>query len=324
MKKILGASLVLFLSVIALSSVVDATSLLSNKKLSTRDLNVCVPTTTAPVVITTTGTGNWVVPYCWNTLAVQVLAGGGSGAASAATNYAGGGSGAAFSQSTISVTTGSSIPYGVGTGGAARSIPSGSGVAGNNGADSWFGAASFAACTNPSLCASAKAGLAGQPGIPAPLVNGGAASGGVGQIKFSGGNAGGGVSTGGSGGGGAAGPNGNGVASPTPTSFVPGPGGAGDNGLGGAGAAGGSNNGGNGTEWACGIGSGGGGGGTTASSATAGSGGLYGAGGGAASGGGNFPNVSGAGTQGAICIYRLSSLPIPANDNNSLSSSNVA
>lgn len=253
------------------------------------------------VFITTTGAGTYRVPTDFSSLvSVEGIGGGGMGS-KAGSNPSGGGG--AYSKSTsVTLTAGQTCYYSVGVGG--------SGVTGTPAGDTWFNALSNAA---PSLASQGILAKAGGDAGTSSL--GGAASAGVGDLKYSGGD---GSTAGFAGGGGAAGPGGNGGnggigqtsggggggggASLTSAGYN---GSAGTSGNGGAGGNGGNNTGGgaggvstNGSSGTAGTGGGGGGGGSsnafggngasgaywtqTSNSATAGSGGGGGASGNAA------------------------------------------
>jgi len=227
---------------------------------------------------------SWTVPADWNSAnnTIEVIAGGGGGA----NNSRSGGGGGAYSKITnLSLTSGGSVTYAVGVGGAA-------GVSGVGGGDSWFNGTSAA---NASV--SAKGGGGGSTTAAA----GGAAGSGVGSTKYSGGSAGVGGNTfftAGGGGGGAAGPTGSGLSGTAASGSTPGAGGGGGNGSGGAGG-GASSAGGAGVEFV-GKGSGGGGGGGI-SFIVGGTGGAHGGGG----GGGGYNAAGGVGANGIIVITYL-------------------
>jgi len=200
----------------------------------------------------------------------------------------------------LPLTPSASVTYSVGSAGTGGVAPS-DGVAGG---DTWFNAASMAACTTagPTVCAGAKGGQAGF-GVNTGGA-GGAAGSGVGTVKNSGGTGGTGVSTSGSGGGGgAAGPNGAGNNGAILT------GGSGDNGFGGAGG-GASTAGSAGVEWDATHGSGGGGGGSTGATSGGFLGGNYGGGG---SGSNGSPSTGGNGAPGIIVITYTPTLGNPHN-----------
>ena len=97
------------------------------------------------IFLTTTGANNWIVPDDWNSNnnTIEVIAGGASGAAAGATNYAGSGTGGGYSKIVNqTLTPSSSIPYYVGAGGASVTT-TGSGVEGNPGQDTYYGHASY-------------------------------------------------------------------------------------------------------------------------------------------------------------------------------------
>lgn len=263
------------------------------------------------VTLTTTGTANtWIVPADWTSAnnRIHCIGGGASGAVARAGTLApryaaGGGAGGYGSNQNLSLTSGASITYGVGVGGAFQRLTANGTLSGSAGGDTYFNAASYAAAAFGGV-----GGLGGSANVSNANANGGAGGAGKGTFSATGGN-GGNITAAGfyskaTGGGGAAGPNGNGVNGVNTATAAHGgtDGGAGDNSLGGAGGLAGQNNGSAGTEISNGVGSGGGGGGNgiQTGSATAGDGGAYGAGGGAATGTGTI--TSGAGRQGVIIL----------------------
>lgn len=207
---------------------------------------------------------SWTVPDDWNNASntVEVIGAGGPQTAS----YNPGG-GAYSKKNNISLTPGDSVSYQIG-------VPT-DGFANDPSVDTWF-------------VSSTTVRAAGSTGNS----NGGQASNGVGDVKYSGGDA-------GFSGGGAAGPNGDGEDG----SSITDDGGAGDAGYGGAGgiAAAGTQagrNGGNGTEWDALHGAGGGG----AYGEPGGCGGLY--------GGGGSPSPEGQGCPGANGLVVITYTPL--------------
>lgn len=165
-----------------------------------------VHASTTVTVYLTSGT-SWTVPVDWNSASntIEVIGGGGGGS-----NYPTGGGGGAYSKiSNLSLTSGASVGYAVGSGGAGGATGA-SFVVGSAGGDTYF-------CNTTSNCASiggsavqvgAKGGSGGA--TSAVQTSGGASASGVGTTKYSGGNAPAPVGNG-SGGGGAGGPNGAGA-----------------------------------------------------------------------------------------------------------------
>jgi len=152
-----------------------------------------------------TSGATFTVPADWsNTNQIETIGGGGGGATAGGGNDAGGGGGGAYSSisNLTGLTPGNSLTVSVGSGGGA----------GGTGGDTWFNAATMAACVTAGsgVCVGAKGGGGG--GLPTAGVGGASASG-VGTTKNSGGSGGtqNNVRNGGSGGGGAAGPNGAGA-----------------------------------------------------------------------------------------------------------------
>ncbi len=288
----------------------------------------CGPATTQVIVLTSGS--SWTVPYDWNSLnnSIEVIGGGGNGAAGVTSFTRGyGGGGAAYSAiSNVTLTPGTAVAYSVG----------------GAGGDSYF-------CNSTSNCTSiaSSAVLAGAKGGVSNV--GGSAGAGIGTVEYSGGNGGAQINNGGGGGGGgggAAGPHGNGAAGGTNTAGWGGAGGGGANGgtagVSGSsftGGAGGSKRaasqtgggGGNGSKYAyqipgdpgtqdvvwtqtsngatAGSGGGGGGGGLggsrgTSAGAPGGSSSAYGGGGGGGGGAINGPpgGAGGSGVQGIIVI----------------------
>lgn len=147
------------------------------------------------IFLTTTGNQTWPVPLDWNSLnnTVECLGGGGNASAWSGSVGAGAGGGAYSLKSNVALNPGSTINYAVGDG---------------NGGDTIFNGTTLG---NASCSAEG-----GTPNTTFTRGDGGQASNGVGDIKFSGGNGGhkntGGFDNGGGGGGGAAGPHGNGGA----------------------------------------------------------------------------------------------------------------
>ena len=238
-------------------------------------------------VITTVGAGTFSTPSDWNNSnnSIEGIAGGGGGANA----YAGpGGGGGAYSK-VVNQTISGSVAFNVGAGGAGG-VASSTDTAGGAGGDTWVGNAA-----EGSAFLVAKGGAGGSGAGP---VAGGAASAGVGSVKYSGG-ASGTSGSGSSGGGGAGGPAGNGAAggstSATATYYTGAGGGGGGGGAAApanagtttSGTAGGNNS----------AGSGGGAGGTTTVAPGAG---VAGAGGGGAGNGTtvvlNSGGAGGAGT----------------------------
>lgn len=181
-------------------------------------------------LLTTGSVLQWEVPATWNDVdnSVHVIGAGGGGASRQGDAGGKGGGGGAYSRVTnISLTPAAMIDYRVGAAGVGG-VASGDGTDGGN---TWFGAATFGAAT--------VAAEGGQGGTDrAGDGQGGQASNGIGDSKFSGGDGGsGGFSddnpTGGGGGGGAAGPNGNGADGTQPGTDDSGGGGGGgaDGGL---------------------------------------------------------------------------------------------
>ena len=254
------------------------------------------PSATPKSVFLTSGS-SWTVPSDWNNNGntVEVIGGGGQAAQA---GRSGGGGGAYSKISNLALTSGNSVTYKVGAGGAG-----GSALTGGTGGDTYFNGTG-STCSTQSVCA--KGGTGGQNTTDAP---GGAAASGVGSVKYSGGT---GLAThgySGGGGGGAAGPNGNGnngSAGGSPGSSG-GNGGSGDAGFGGTGGSGGApytgngGTGGNGTEWSASYGSGGGGGGG-GSYSPGGNGGAPGSYGGGSGSAGNITTASPNGAQGVIVI----------------------
>ncbi|MCK5017159.1 MAG: hypothetical protein KAS32_08810 [Candidatus Peribacteraceae bacterium] len=243
----------------------------------------------ADIVVFLTSGASWEVPSDWdsnnNTIeCIGAGAGGSGGSSSNGEGGKGGGGGGYSKKNNLTLTSGASIDYAIGTAGSSAGA----------GGDTYFDGANVAT----SSCG-AKGG--GAPGGDGGI--GGAAASGVGDTKYSGGDGGDstGTRTGGGGGGGAAGLNGdgnNGV-SVTTGNGPGGAGGSGDAGSGGSGGTAGSAGGGHGgvggagTEYTThGSGGGGGGGGgidsgNAGNGATGGNYGAAGAGGGATSGAGS-------------------------------------
>ena len=227
-----------------------------------------------------TSGSSWTVPDDWNNSNNYVMViGGGGGGATYATNGGGGGGGGAYALTTnITFTAGASVPYTVGTGGAA-------GLAGG---DTYFNGVT---CAASSACAKGGSGgsttTGGTGGLASASVGGSKKSGGIGNNENT-------TVAKGGGGGGAAGP----TAAGKPTSA----GGTSQTGgqANGSGATGGSAGqpGNVGGEWAPEFGSGAGGGGGN-NGGNGGAGASYGGGGGGSGKGG----VGGTGGGGLIVIY---------------------
>jgi len=270
--------------------------------------NEAVPT----VIYLTSGT-TWTVPSDWNSAnnSIEVIGGGGSGGSDRSSYYraSSGGGGGAYSKTTDQAfTPNSTIRFSIGAGGAGAFA-----AAGNAGGDTYLCSDNTGNCSDvggvfgSSVIVAAKGGsggnIAGSPTVAG--VSGGAASQGIGSLKYSGGSSGNGGGCDGSGGGGAAGPNGAGNNSSSTSGVCTqtnSAGGGGDAGDGGAGSAASSDAaGGNGTEWGT-KGSGGGSGGNVDPN-PGGVGGLYGGGSGGAVGDSNGATaISGNGAQGIIVI----------------------
>lgn len=265
------------------------------------------------VSLTTIGTANtWTVPADWTSSDNQVhcIGGGASGGVSRWPNglgpkdATGGGGGGYGKISNLSLTSGASVTYGVGSGGVFSRATTGSGLVGSSGLATYFNAASYAAATVGGQ-GGAAGGFASNVGSGLLGSAGGA---GKGTVAFSGGASGlcnvSGFGSGGTGGGGAGGPNGNGTnsADVTAAGVTSSAGGSGDAGFGGAGGSSGGGLGSDGVEISNNLGSGGGGGGNSIASGsiTAGNGGNYGAGGGGASG--STTVTSGSGAQGIVIL----------------------
>lgn len=218
------------------------------------------------IVLIPSGATTWTVPADCQSAQVDCIGEGQNGRGTVAAGN-GGIAGAFARLNTITLMPGASIPVQIGPG--------------NSGNDTWF---------STSTTVKAQSG-----------VNGGLASGSIGDVKHSGGLGGGNAAVAGGGGGGAGGPNGAGAAG-TAGAANAGPGGTGDAGAGGAGGAA-DENGGPGAEYSLTVGgstgSGGGGGGAQKFFGPAGFGGNLGAG-----GGGNNAGLlgSGAGAPGGIIV----------------------
>lgn len=120
-------------------------------------------------LLTTTGSGSWTVPAGVTSVQVEVW-GGGGGRNPNWSNYPGGG-GAYSKKNTIAVTPGASIPYNVG-------------VEGNNtrhGGDSWFLTIATV------LAKGGQTSYGSGDGTINNIAQGGSASAGVGDLRFSGG-----------------------------------------------------------------------------------------------------------------------------------------
>lgn len=147
------------------------------------------------------GVSLWRVPDDFSPVnTIHCIGGGGSGGHGGSDGAAGGGGGAYSAKFNVNVAPGSEVPYRVGIGGIAEE---------GDGGDTWFGATTY----DEALCA-ARGGK-NPPGVGSANKTGGQggqASEGIGDIRFSGGNSAnvGGDEPSGSGGGGAAGPAGNG------------------------------------------------------------------------------------------------------------------
>lgn len=214
--------------------------------------------TSAPKQIILLSGTLWTVPADWNSAnnTIECVGSGWKGAFDAGTGIGSPGGGGAYARkNNVALTPGSSIPYHIG-------------AASSGGSTSFNNALVIA--------------------VNAIGSNGGAASGCVGDVVYSGGNGYLNFSTYG-GGGGAAGPHGDGVSSTGNN------GGSGDAGFGGVGGAYPAGIGGNGTEWGT-AGCGGGGASGLVGTGSGARGGFYGAGGGI-----GFTGV-GAGIQGVIVI----------------------
>jgi hypothetical protein len=244
-----------------------------------------------PTVIVLTSGATWTVPSDWNSANNKIECIGGGGGGSSGANEGDGGGGGAYSASTnITLTPGASINFVIGSGGAGGLGTAGGGSGpGSAGGFTCFGGTTLASCTVGAM------GGSGATGNGATIPHGGAASGGVGTIKYSGGN--GGINGGPTNyypvgaGGGAGGPHGNGATAQTSVY------GSGSGGQGGAGGGGGSTGATGGTENGTAggnnyLGSGGGAAGTTTTVAVSGG---PGAGGG---GGGHSTTVSNSGGAG--------------------------
>ena len=161
----------------------------------------------ANVIYLTSGT-SWTVPSDWNSSnnTIEVIGGGGGGALNVSSSVGAGGGGAYSKKSNVTLTSGASVKYAIGSGGVFAS-----GSSGNVGGDTFF-------CTSTSNCATIAGtavvvGARGGSGGSGISGGAGGAATGVGDVKNSGGN--GGNSEGGGdhtygGGGGGAGPHGNG------------------------------------------------------------------------------------------------------------------
>ncbi len=136
------------------------------------------------IFITNTSTTTWQVPANWNSASntIEVIGGGGGGT-SLTTGAGGGGGGGYGRMANLSLTPGNNITIGVGSGGPVNT----------NGGNTWFNAASFAACVSTAVCASAEggkstgtvtggAGGASATGVAATEFSGGA--GGSGSASF--------------------------------------------------------------------------------------------------------------------------------------------
>ncbi|WP_312084693.1 hypothetical protein [Brevundimonas sp.] len=229
----------------------------------------------SPEIITTTGSGSWVVPAGVTAITVECWGGGGGGVAGNA-----GGGGAYARKDTITVTPGASLPYSVGVG-----APGTGGAAGVTGGDTWFG--NTVSTSSPVL---AKGGSMWFVTQPNPTY--GRADQSIGDVRFNGG---GGATSGFNGGGSSATKSGAGRA-----------GGSGFSDYTGGSANGGGAGGGNVSPGASNVEGGGGGGGNPST----GPGGA----GGAPSGGGGAPgnNVGTLGGRGQIRIsWASSTTPAP-------------
>lgn len=155
----------------------------------------------ATVTITSPGAGSWVA--LGTAVVVEVWGGGASGGPGyISPGYGGGGGGGgAYSKKAYTLTFGQSYNYVVGAGGAA---PSGFGVTGNDGADSYFENATSCMAKGGSKGSQGAAGSGGAGGA------GGAAASGYGDTKYSGGDGATGTSLVGGGGGSSAGTDSNG------------------------------------------------------------------------------------------------------------------
>lgn len=231
------------------------------------------------VVQILTGAGNWVAPAGILNGSVLVEGWGPAGGGARA-GRAGGGGGGAYAAKTVTVVAGTSYPYSVGTGGAARTN---NGLGNPGSADTTWGSP---------VVMRAALGNGGSQTAGSPAL-GGLASASLGDTVFSGGNAGDIAGTGGSGGGGAATPAGAGSNGATASSIASAGGASGATSGGPANTAGGSNA------------AGGSGGGGSITSTAAGNGGTPGGGGG---GNGNSLGTTGAGADGQIRLtYTLQS-----------------
>lgn len=169
----------------------------------------CGPVTTQVIFLTSGST--WTVPADWNPSnnSIEVIGGGGNGAAGLInfTSGYGGGGGAYSAISNVTLTPGAAVAYSVG----------------GAGGDSYF--------CNSTLNCTSIAGSAVLAGARGGVSNaGGSAGAGVGTVKYSGGNGGAQINGGGGGGGGgAAGPHGPGAAGGTANTGWGGAGGGGAN-----------------------------------------------------------------------------------------------
>lgn len=244
-------------------------------------------------VYLTSGT-SWTVPDDWNSAnnAIETIGGGGGGAGQGSVNQTAGGGGGAYSKiSNLSLVTGASVSYVVGTGGAGAPAGNDTGTAGG---DTWFNGTSLAASSVSSKGGAAASGS---------NVGSGGGTSGQGTTKYAGGSGGdtSNSSWGGAGGGGAGGPNGAGARGGNETA-----GSANERGGTGGGGGGGGSTGGdissatnNGSAGGNNSGSSGGGAaGAGGANPTAGGAGSAGGGGGGGGGTGTGPGTAGAGGSG--------------------------
>ena len=268
---------------------------------------LAIPVSASATTIFLTSGSSWTVPSDWGTPnSVECIAAGGGG------GRGGGGAGGGYAKAVnISLTAGSSVSIGVGTGGAGNL-----GGTGGTGGTTSFGSA-----------CSASGGTGGLDGYNNTGAGGSGGSGTVGSILRSGGNGGAygaGLPGTGGGGGGAAGASANGTTGSAGVGFATsgGNGGAGGGGSGGGGGAGATTigaagaAGGTGTNYDASHGSGGGGGGGQGSywspgynAGNGGAGGSYGGGGGGGGQGYTIDGTGGTGGSGLIVITYTPRLP---------------
>ena len=122
------------------SSILDSSTITDTRYIlraddSTGAILVYSVSGTTTVLLTTTGTGNWIVPAGVTSVKAECWAGGGAGAGNTPNSYAGqaGGGGEYARENSYAVTPGASIPYQVGAGGLAHA-----GAAGDNGLPTYF------------------------------------------------------------------------------------------------------------------------------------------------------------------------------------------